>query len=42
LQTISAAHAYVQNLRRGHYPTTADLPAPDRGRVAFDEPALYL
>jgi transposase-like protein len=42
LPTISAGHAFVQNLRRGHYPITADLPARDRARVAFDEPALYL
>jgi transposase-like protein len=42
LRTISAGHAFVQNLRRGHYPTTADLPARDRVRVAFHEPALYL
>jgi IS6 family transposase len=40
LPTISAGHAFVQNLRRGHYAITADLPAPDRVRVAFDELAL--
>ena len=42
LRTISAGHAFVQNLRRGHYAITADLPARDRVRVAFDELALYL
>jgi IS6 family transposase len=42
LRTISAGHAFVQNLRRGHYAITADLPARDRVRVAFDELALCL
>jgi hypothetical protein len=32
----------VQNLRRGHYAITADLPAHDRVRVVFDELALPL
>jgi transposase-like protein len=42
VRTISAGHAFVQNLRRGHYAITADLPARDRVRVAFDELALCL
>jgi transposase, IS6 family len=37
-----AAHAFVQNLRRGHYAISADLPVQDRIRVAFDELALTL
>jgi transposase, IS6 family len=41
-RTISAGHAFVQNLRRGHYAITADLPVHDRVRVAFDELALSL
>jgi transposase-like protein len=41
-RTISAGHAFVQNLRRGHYAITADLPVQDRVRVAFDELALVL
>jgi transposase-like protein len=41
-RTVSAGHALVQNLRRGHYEMTADLPAHDRVRVAFDELALSL
>jgi len=41
-RTISAGHAFVQNLRRGHCAITADLPARDRVRVAFDELALCL
>jgi hypothetical protein len=32
----------VQNLRRGHYAITADLPARDRIHAAFDELALVL
>jgi len=28
---------FVQNLCRGHYATTADLPAADRVRFPFDE-----
>jgi transposase-like protein len=41
-RTISAGHAFVQNLRRGHYAITTDLPVHDRVRVAFDELALSL
>jgi transposase-like protein len=41
-RTVSAGHALVENLRRGHYEMTADLPAHDRVRVAFDELALSL
>jgi IS6 family transposase len=40
--TISAGHAFVQNLRRGHYELSADLPIHDRVRIAFDELALTL
>jgi transposase-like protein len=36
-RTISAGHAFVQNLRRGHYAITADLAVQDRLRVAFTE-----
>jgi IS6 family transposase len=42
LQTIAAGHAFVQNLRRGHYALSVDLPAHDRVRVAFGELAPYL
>jgi len=35
LDTIAAGHAFVQNLRRGHYEHTADVPAHDRARVAL-------
>jgi hypothetical protein len=41
-RTIAAGHAFVQNLRRGHYAITANVPIHDRVRVAFDELALCL
>ena len=41
-RTISAGHAFVQNLRRGHYEITAELPAIDRVLVAFTELAHCL
>ena len=41
-RTVAAGHAFVQNLRRGHYAITADLPVRDRVRVAFDDLALSL
>jgi transposase, IS6 family len=40
--TIATGHAFVQNLRRGHYEFTADVPMLDRVRVAFDELAPCL
>jgi IS6 family transposase len=42
LRVIAAGHALVQNLRRGHYEITADLPVHDRVRIAFTELALCL
>jgi transposase-like protein len=42
VRTVATGHAFVQNLRRGHYAVTADLPVHDRLRVAFDELALSL
>jgi transposase-like protein len=41
-RSVAAGHAFVQNLRRGHYAITADLHVHDRVRVAFDELALGL
>ena len=41
-RTIAAGHAFVQNLRRGHYDLTAGLSKHDRVRVAFDELAHCL
>jgi transposase, IS6 family len=40
--TVAAGHAFVQNLRRGHYAITVDVPIQDRIRVAFDDLALSL
>jgi hypothetical protein len=42
LRTITAGHAFVQNLRRGHYALSVDLHAHDRVRVAFGELAHCL
>ena len=36
-RTITAGHAFVQNLRRGHYAITVDTPVHDRARFAFTE-----
>ena len=41
-RTIAAGRAFVQNLRRGHYTITVDLPVHDRVRVAFAELARSL
>jgi transposase-like protein len=42
LRTVGAGHAFVQNLLRGHYEFTVDLPAHDRIRSAFTELAHCL
>ena len=39
---IAAGHAFVQNLRRGHYEDTTDVPAPLRAAATFTELALAL
>jgi len=36
-QIIIAGHAFIQNLRRGHYELAADIPPALRFRHAFDE-----
>ena len=36
-QTIIAGHAFVQNLRRGHYELATDAPAAQRVAEAFTE-----
>ncbi len=41
-RTVSAGHAFVQNLRRGHFELTAGVAFHDRVRVAFDELANCL
>jgi hypothetical protein len=40
--TIATGHAFVQNLRRGHYELTTELPTHDRLRAAFAEIVLRL
>jgi IS6 family transposase len=42
LCTVAAGHAFVQNLRRGHYEITVDVPVHDRVRLAFTELARCL
>jgi hypothetical protein len=41
-RVVVAGHAFVQNLRRGHYGLAADEPAQLRIAVAFDELALAI
>lgn len=41
LRTAAAGHAFMQNLRRGQYEITVDLPAYDRVPVAFTDLARY-
>ena len=41
-RTISAGHAFVQNLRRSHYELTAGVPVNHRLRIAFDQLAHCL
>ena len=40
--TIAAGHAFVQNLRRGHYELSSDVPLLERVRVSFAELAPCL
>jgi hypothetical protein len=35
-------HAFIQNLRRGHYELAAEAPVNRRVAVAFDELALVV
>ena len=39
---IIAGHAFVQNLRRGHYELAVEEPVNRRLAVAFDELALAI
>jgi transposase, IS6 family len=41
-RVIVAGHAFVQNLRRGHYGLAVEEPAIRRLTVAFDELALVI
>jgi hypothetical protein len=39
---VSAGHAFVQNLRRGHYELATDVPARHRLHEAFDQLAMAI
>jgi transposase-like protein len=39
---LAAGHAFVQNLRRGHYDIATETPGTHRLRIAFDDPALTI
>ena len=41
-RTLAAGHAFVQNLRRGHYDIAADSPSRHRLRIAFEDLALAI
>ena len=36
-RTLAAGHAFIQNIRRGHYELATDVPARHRLRHAFDQ-----
>ena len=42
VRILAAGHAFMQNLRRGHYDIAADAPARQRLRIAFDDLALTI
>ena len=39
---LAAGHAFVQNLRRGHYDIATDVPDRGKLRVILDELALAI
>jgi transposase-like protein len=39
-RVLAAGHAFVQNLRRGHYDIATDVPEHHRPRIAFDDVAI--
>jgi transposase, IS6 family len=39
---LAAGHAFVQNLRRGHYDIATEVPSHHRLRAAFDDLALVI
>ncbi len=41
-RVLATGHAFVQNLRRGHYDITVDAPVNHRVRVALDEVTLAI
>jgi len=42
VQILAAGHAFVQNLRRGHYDIATDAPSRHRLRIAFDDLAITI
>ena len=42
LRIVAARHAFIQNLRRGHYELATDATTVDRVAVAFTELALAI
>ncbi|MBA2558279.1 MAG: IS6 family transposase [Propionibacteriales bacterium] len=42
VRVLAAGHAFVQNLRRGHYEIAVGQSPPDRLRLAFDELMLAI
>jgi transposase, IS6 family len=41
-RTLAAGHAFVQNLRRGHYDIATDAASRHRLRIAFDDLAITI
>jgi transposase-like protein len=41
-RTVASGRTFVQNLRRGQYELTVDMPVHDRVRAAFDQLARCL
>jgi IS6 family transposase len=39
---LATGHAFVQNLRRGHYELVIDVPARHQIREAFDQLAMAI
>ena len=39
---LAAGHAFVQNLRRGHYDIAIDVPGRHRPRIAFNDLAITI
>jgi IS6 family transposase len=42
VRILAAGHAFVQNLRRGHYDIATEVPSRHRLRTAFDDLALAI
>jgi transposase-like protein len=42
VRVLAAGHAFVQNLRRGHYDIATEVPSAHRLRIAFDDLALTI